>query len=902
MSISLLLAAASAIATPLADGKPPLRPKVLVIGVDGVRVEALVAADTPAIDELAANGCMTLDASTSSYTVSGPGWSDVLCGVWPDKHRVTDNRFLISDYERYPSMFTLAKRANPKLHTAYFGNWGPIGERILAKDPIDVRVSLKDPKDDAPQSAACVKALRDDGALDLVFYYIGGVDETGHAIGFNAAVPGYRSAIEAADARVGLAMSAIEARPTFDKEDWLVILTCDHGGTIDLNHGRDIPEHRRIAFIVSGDAAAKGALRGTVNQVDVVATALAHLGIAADPAWDLDSHAVGLARGAQAKSTATAMFGRNLVVNGDAEMSSPAETPEGNRGVAAWTDLGAVSTLAYGAHKDFPTAETPGSPHRGKSFFFGGNAGESRIVQRVDLAPVAKEIDAATVPFECGAWLGGFSKQRDIAWLELRWLDERGGEVGRAELAAVGVEERTEKFGAETATGFIERRAGGVVPAGARVAEITLRFERSEGVCDGYADDISLVLRPEVAVLDCGPAICAPAADAMTVWMRAGLSPRTTAEGRALRCIAEGDGGGEEIRVESAADPERDGTARFELHGLVEGARYAYRIERVIDGVTIARGSFTPLAADTTRTRVAFGSCADIDDGTANAWRAIARATPDALVLLGDTPYIDSAELAAQRAKHRAFASADAYEALVGSTPLYSTWDDHDFGKNDTDGRMPGKDVSRRVFLEYRTNASAGDGTEGVYSSFRSGPMEVFVLDTRSFAKTAPSKDDAKQPTLLGETQWKWLEAQLAASTAPVKVIASSMVFNNRVRPLKPDYWGAYPAEFERLQRLIASTKATGVVLISGDVHRTRVVEHKTKALAGYDLVELVTSPLHARVHADAAVAGPEVVFDAGVANSFLLLDARDDAVTARFVAANGRCFHERTIDMRTLR
>ena len=86
-------------------------PKVLLIGIDGVRPDALVAADTPAIDALVADGCITLEASTSRYTVSGPAWSNVLCGVWPDKHRSTDNRFLITDYERFPSLFTLAKRA-----------------------------------------------------------------------------------------------------------------------------------------------------------------------------------------------------------------------------------------------------------------------------------------------------------------------------------------------------------------------------------------------------------------------------------------------------------------------------------------------------------------------------------------------------------------------------------------------------------------------------------------------------------------------------------------------------------------------------------------------------------------------------------------------------------------------
>lgn len=880
----------------LSDPPPAREPKVLVIGIDGTRPDALMAADTPAVDALIARGCITLEASTSMHTVSGPGWSTVLCGVWPDKHRSIDNRFLITDYERYPSVFTLIKRVQPTLRTAYFGNWGPIGERILATDPIDTRVSLQDTKNDAPQSDACFEALRKDAELDFAFFYVGNVDETGHAHGFHRAERPYVAAIEAADALVGRALSAIESRARFDREDWLVILTTDHGGTIDLNHGRDIPEHREVALIVSGDAAARGPLRGTVNQCDVVATALAHLGVAVDPAWDLDGRAVGLARD-RAKD---ALFGRNLVANGDAERSTPAATPEADRGIACWKDWGTASTLAYGAHKDFPTEAVAGSPTRGKAFFFGGSAGESRIVQRIDLSAASVEIDAATVPFELSAWLGGFAGQRDVAWVELRWIDDRGGVVGLSTLEAVTADQRAAGIPGETHTGMLHRRTGAIVPAGARVAEITVRFERSEGLCDGYADDIALVLRPNAAVADCGPAVFITGKQAATVWMRAAAS------GSTLRCVTESDSGDEQV-VRATVDAERDGTVRFALSGVAAGDTVRYRIERDDDeGVELAHGSFTMWDAAAARTRIAFGSCADIDDGTGLAWQRIAREEPDAIVLIGDTPYIDTTDLAGQRARHRAFAGAPEFEALTSRVPLVAVWDDHDFGRNDTDGRLPGRETSRRVFMEYRPNERAGDGTNGLYTAFRSGPVEVIVLDTRWFAKTEPSRDDPRLPSLLGEAQWRWLEATLRASTAPFKVVASSMVWNNRVRALKSDCWGAYPHEFARLQRLVRETQAGGVVLVSGDVHRSRELVHPTAALAGYDLVEFVTSPLHARVHADAAVTGPEVVFDAGIPNAFLMLEARDvggkASLTARMMDASGRVFHERTIGADTLR
>ena len=80
------------------------------------------------------------------------------------------------------------------------------------------------------------------------------------------------------------------------------------------------------------------------------------------------------------------------------------------------------------------------------------------------------------------------------------------------------------------------------------------------------------------------------------------------------------------------------------------------------------------------------------------------------MVLLGDTPYIDTTELDKQRARYAAFASVEPMAQLLRSTPWYGIWDDHDFGANDIDGRLLGKERSRRAFIEYHANPSYGDG------------------------------------------------------------------------------------------------------------------------------------------------------------------------------------------------
>ncbi len=85
--------------------------------------------------------------------------------------------------------------------------------------------------------------------------------------------------------------------------------------------------------------------------------------------------------------------------------------------------------------------------------------------------------------------------------------------------------------------------------------------------------------------------------------------------------------------------------------------------------------------------RMALGPCAMEDPGSAGVWRAIQALDPHVVLLLGDTPYIDCSQLDFQRARYQDFAAVPDFAALLRTRPLYATWDDHDFGIDDTDGR-----------------------------------------------------------------------------------------------------------------------------------------------------------------------------------------------------------------------
>ena len=147
---------------------------------------------------------------------------------------------------------------------------------------------------------ACIEMLGEQQP-DVTILYLGQIDEAGHSHGFHPSVPEYISAIERVDGMIGRVLKAIEARSERAHEDWLILVCTDHGGR-EKGHGsgHEFPEITQTWMIVSGDGAARGKGDTETSQVDVVATALAYLGVEIRKEWGLDGQAVGLSATSEA--------------------------------------------------------------------------------------------------------------------------------------------------------------------------------------------------------------------------------------------------------------------------------------------------------------------------------------------------------------------------------------------------------------------------------------------------------------------------------------------------------------------------------------------------------------------------------------------------------------------------
>ncbi len=246
--------------------------------------------------------------------------------------------------------------------------------------------------------------------------------------------------------------------------------------------------------------------------------------------------------------------------------------------------------------------------------------------------------------------------------------------------------------------------------------------------------------------------------------------------------------------------------------------------------------------------RIAFGSCSD-EERAQPLWTAIVGRRPGLWIWMGDNVYADTPDPAAMRAAFDRGKASPGYQALLATTPVIGTWDDHDYGLNDGGREWHARDEAQQALLDFLDEPADSPRRRraGVYESYTYGPpgrqVKVILLDTRYHRDRYHRTQYPLNPTgdILGEEQWAWLERELRGSTAQVHLIGSSI----QVVPEEHGFekWANFPAARERLFRLIGQTRAPGVVFISGDRHIAEISRIAGTA-AGYPIYDVTSSGL----------------------------------------------------------
>jgi alkaline phosphatase D len=269
---------------------------------------------------------------------------------------------------------------------------------------------------------------------------------------------------------------------------------------------------------------------------------------------------------------------------------------------------------------------------------------------------------------------------------------------------------------------------------------------------------------------------------------------------------------------------------RHTFIGLEPQTAYLYSLQ--VAGRDAAVGSFTtaPVAGEPAQFSYVVTSCMNPRQWPIQpAWDQVRRQRPAFHLLIGDNVYADSTDYDVLWQHHREQRAVPNFANVLANVPSYATWDDHDFGPNDSHAQTPGKENSLAAFKDLWANPGYGTReTPGVFYRFRWADVDYFVLDNR-YHRT-DEHADVPDKTQFGEAQLRWLYHGLKDSEATFKIVVTGY-----------DVMGSrYPDEIKVIADLIRRSGAAGVLFHAGDIHRNELKQQDHGA--GYPITQITSS------------------------------------------------------------
>jgi len=163
------------------------------------------------------------------------------------------------------------------------------------------------------------------------------------------------------------------------------------------------------------------------------------------------------------------------------------------------------------------------------------------------------------------------------------------------------------------------------------------------------------------------------------------------------------------------------------------------------------------------------------------------------------------------------------FQKMASRIPLMATWDDHDYGKDNSDATYPYKEEALRVFRESYPVYPFEVENGGIYYKFSIADVDVFVLDARWY-RSPMQNEDGEDKKMLGDEQLVWLLNGLKGSKAAFKIVFSSVSLNDYGGDTSSgrsgyDSWMGYKFERNKILSFIEENHIQGVLVFSGDQH-----------------------------------------------------------------------------------
>ncbi len=265
--------------------QPAKRAELLVLcSIDGMRPDALRAADTPAMDSIIARGAICWHARTVAPSETLPAHLSMFYGVDAPARGLCGEGGLTPGRPRIPGLLDIAHEAGLKVGAFY--NWGPMCV-ISQPDSLDVSYYINQRRrhrtatDDDAVVRVAIEHL-ETMSLNVIYLYLGVLDNEGHQEGWMS--PAYMAALENADRCVGWLVEAIARLGKTDSTVLMVVT--DHGGR-GYAHGDESDECMIIPWMMAGPGIKQGyEITGPVRIFDTAPTAAWLLGLDLPVEWD----------------------------------------------------------------------------------------------------------------------------------------------------------------------------------------------------------------------------------------------------------------------------------------------------------------------------------------------------------------------------------------------------------------------------------------------------------------------------------------------------------------------------------------------------------------------------------------------------------------------------------------